>query len=308
MSSTDSIEGDNDGKSVSCGSKAQNWRRYFVEAYKAYLHDLDATDIASIGKARDRFVTLFAGQDVHRCDTGYLLFRSFCQRVAVQAMERLTKEHWSAGGEEYFSKLEEPAFVRLLEQNGLEAVGELGGFTFEETPEFMAETFSKYVSPSVRAYLEIRKQELGERFQTDGGLCISLERVGERVIAWDRYLAEYRKTPLKADAQHYYEAYLGTLLSGLDNSLVFRRVDKPSRENQFNMVDTSTSEQYVMPTETREVLKNYFRKHPHSKSGKIVAEYYRIAEKNGFRLTAEVEEFVRAKGIKWASEGVDFLR
>lgn len=75
--------------------------------------------------------------------------------------------------------------------------------------------FGKKVSPAVQAYLAIRAQQQNEDLFYDQEMVLPYEKVGERVIAWERYLNKYgNHTPLLNHAKCEYIVHQSAFLTG----------------------------------------------------------------------------------------------
>lgn len=74
--------------------------------------------------------------------------------------------------------------------------------------------FGKKVSPAVQAYLAIRAKQTENLFY-DQEMVLPYEKVGERVIAWERYLNKYgNHTPLLNHAKCEYIVHQSAFLTG----------------------------------------------------------------------------------------------
>lgn len=153
-----------------------------------------------------------------------------------------------------------------------------GEFYFTENPDFLYNRFSKYLSESLRVFLNLRRQETAEGFAEDAGLQIPFPKVGERIINWEMYLDKFPDSPIRELANYHYQLYLGTFLFGMDNSKVFERKR--------------------LKPEVRKVYENFYQRFAETKSGNLIKRYYQVLSSNDFKYTKAVENFLRNNQVQ----------
>lgn len=162
--------------------------------------------------------------------------------------------------------------VRQVNSSGLILAVSEGGFYFSENPDFLYNRFSKYLSESLRVFLELRRQETIEGFTNSAGLRIPFAKIGEQVINWEKYIEKYPDSPLKELADFQYQLYLGTFLFGMDNYKVF--------------------EDNRLKPDIGKVYQDFTQQYAHTKSANLINRYYQVLRANNFKFTKAVESFL----------------
>ncbi|MCF8373627.1 MAG: hypothetical protein K9H64_18545 [Bacteroidales bacterium] len=106
-------------------------------------------------------------------------------------------------------------------------------------------------------------------------MLISFDQLADRVVTWENYINKYPTAFNKGEAEYYYQTYLETLLTGMDNTRVFDLEDV-----------------YVRP-DIRELYKQYIEKNPNRKSTEIIDNYYKFIEKHDFRYNDSIDLFLK---------------
>jgi len=143
----------------------------------------------------------------------------------------------------------------------------------------LAGLFGRYLSPAMREFLALRRGEEAEGFAEDAGLLISWDRLGERVATWERFIEANPGFQLLPEARHWYELYLGTLLTGMDNSRVFGGPDA------------------TLQPQVRASYRRFAARHGSTRAGAMVSEYLGVLERNGFQDGPAVRAFLRDRGV-----------
>jgi len=170
-------------------------------------------------------------------------------------------------------------FEQCLDICGMCLSSTEGAYYAGEKPDYLFSLFSGRGSAALDEYLKLTNKELKEGYVDDAALLISFDNLYKRVLAWEDFINNYPKSFLITEAQGYYNSYLGTLLSGLDNSRVF-----DSETNKLIPELQALYEQIVSKNDSR-------------KSSKTIAEFYALVKSNNFSMPATLNQFLDERGL-----------
>lgn len=255
-----------------------------MQAYEAFLNGVAKENPNAIRDGVRYYQEHFAKARQTERDAAFLVFRNFYYRAFKAAHDEMEK----AESYEVIEQQSRTAEYRAwLSSNGLALCTELGGFFIDEPDTFLLDTFGKQVSKPLRAYLELRKPEMRERWDSDAVLAISRKAVAERCLRWEAYLKHYPDSALHGYAECRYRNCLEVLLRGMDNSRVLD-YHAPSPD-------------YYAPIE--EAYRFVLQAHPETRTGRLVAEYYPLVKQSEFRSTPETERFLEAHESEFTCKG-----
>lgn len=243
-----------------------------LDEYIALLNSLSVFDINSISIAKD-YVKNKMNVSESLADSAYYIFLEFFYTTANNLTDSLETKYSSVINKLYENNedSEVKEFYSLLNRNGLELFMTEGIFYADVKSDFFYNTFKNNLSPSLKEYLQLRNKELKEAFSEDAILLLSFDKLSERVYAWEKFIESYPNTKLIGEANYYYEVYLETLLTGLDNSRLF---------------DWDSN---IMLPEVKQTYEIYKASYPETKSGKIISEYYQILKRNDFHYSDSID-------------------
>lgn len=109
-----------------------------------------------------------------------------------------------------------------LDKVGLE-FREMGeGLTeIHSLPGYYESVFKNKVTPDYGAYISQMAKDNKENYAVDGGLLISWEELGERLIIWENFINKYPKSSLIKKAKDNYHNYLLDYLLGMDSDRIY---------------------------------------------------------------------------------------
>jgi hypothetical protein len=248
--------------------------------FKTFVQSLDDQSLYTISSTADYLRIFLKKADVRDRDSSYLYF----QRVFYLAVNTQTDA----------LRTNYPKSIKEIEMNGLEAASKniqeyfslFGAGLFmsegmvylDVLPDYFSELFKDHVSPALSEYLAIRELELAEGFSEDAGLVISFEQVYQRVLRWEKLVQENPDFILVDWASNYWETYLETLLTGMDNSRVFDFEGelKPEIKQLYELI----------------VEKGY-----ETKSGAIIRGYYNRLGADDFKYSEDLDEYLKSQGL-----------
>lgn len=260
--------------------------------YQEYLSSLDRSQIQSLASGIRVLEQNIPNYSPEEADQSFLAFNTFY----IESLNHYNETFWQnetlnaklkaairnltpAQTFEYLnipSALQKDSEIKDLVQqvssSGLILAVSEGGFYFSENPDFLYNRFSKYLSESLRVFLELRRQETIEEFTNSAGLRIPFAKIGEQVINWEKYIEKYPDSPLKELADFQYQLYLGTFLFGMDNYKVF--------------------EDGQLKPEIRKVYQDFSQQYPYTKTANLINRYYQVLRANNFKYTEAVESFL----------------
>jgi hypothetical protein len=107
----------------------------------------------------------------------------------------------------------------------------------------------------------------------DAALVISWDEVLERAFSQEAYIEKYGSSPKLDSIKELYNKYHTFILFGLNNTPLFSYEDK------------------AMDKEARTAFEKAVKDNQDSKLGQLLGSYMKVIEKNGYKLTDEVDKF-----------------
>lgn len=137
--------------------------------------------------------------------------------------------------------------------------------------------FSPYAGDDIKAYIDIMAVESEKVPAKDAALVITWDEVLERAFSQEAYIEKYGSSPKLDSVKELYGKYRTFILFGLNNTPLFSYEDK------------------VMDKEARTAYEKAVKDNGDSALGQLLESYMKVIEKNGYKLTDEVDKF--RKGI-----------
>jgi len=198
----------------------------------------------------------------------------------------------NAGIEEKLRKIYKPGFdlakiedIEDAELRSLLAETESMGYRIE-TAEGMyfpimnyasVKKFSSYASEDMKAYIDIMAVESSKVPAKDAALVISWDEVVERALAQESFINKYGSSVRLEVVKKLRDKYLTFVLYGLNNTPLFsydtKLMDPEAKAAYAKAVKASGDSQLVQ----------------------LLDKYMELLEKNGYKLTDEVENFRKAE-------------
>jgi len=229
--------------------------------YKLYLDSLENNNISSIAFAYD-YITTCLPEDSKFQDSIFLLFEDKFYSVANMLTDSFETKY-----EQLVEQLNDnrktpelEAFQDNIKFCGIDIFSSEGMYYFDVANDYFYNNFKNRVSAGLKDFLNIRKEEMKQGFSEDAGLLISFEDVHKRVVKWENFIMKYPDNIYTDRAKYFYETYLETLLTGMDNSRTF----------EYN----SESELEYLSPEVKSLFEKIIRENSKSNSSKIISNYY----------------------------------
>lgn len=250
------------------------------QSFKKYLDKLDNKNISSIPIALDYVKTCLAPNS-HDQDSIFFLFN-----VKFYSAANNFSDSFESRFPELISQLNEDkksielkSFLENIKDCGLDICMTEGTYYFDVTYDYFYNNFKDRVSPGVKEYLNIRKDELKQGFSEDAGLLINFEELYQRVKRWDNYIAKYPNTLYTKMVNYYHNTYLESLLTGMDNSRVF--------DLDANSINP----------EVKLLYEKIIREEPKSQTTNIISEYYSFLSRHNFTENDSIDLFLKSYGL-----------
>lgn len=88
-------------------------------------------------------------------------------------------------------------------------------------PGYYESVFKNKVTPDYDAYISQMAKDNKENYAVNGGLLITTEELGERLIVWENFINKYPKSSLIKSAKDIYHNYLLDYLLGMDSDRIY---------------------------------------------------------------------------------------
>lgn len=121
--------------------------------------------------------------------------------------------------------------------------------------DFYNNIFRNYVSDDYKEYIAIKSEEDKVSYSADAALLISFEKIGERVIVWEKLLAKYPTSKLRNKIKDQYQSYQNDYLFGMDNT---------------STLEYQNSEKAFINAENVEEFNRFMSKYPSSPTNKLI--------------------------------------
>jgi hypothetical protein len=253
-----------------------------LAAYQHYLDALDNNNFDSIFAGVQYYQSHMASLSRAERDSTCKAFMTFFFATISHHNDRIWEDYEFIARFHDDERRQSPdvvAYIDALRRNGLDlyTFGRL--YYIDQQPEFLFRQFSAHVSPAVRYYLALRAEELAVGFSDSDSLLLSFRDVGKRVMLWEQYLEQHPRSVVDDFARHYYQLYLHTFLTGLQQSPVF---------------DSEGGLRPELSTVYHEFASRYYQSH----AGALIREFYIILKEADFRWSPKVRDFYVRRRIR----------
>lgn len=241
--------------------------------YVVFIKSLNFTDPENATTAAGRYVELFKGQAPAACDTAFLIFSAYYDKLD-KTLDDIHYDRTDRSDTILMRKVKPgklPAkvakYLRHLNDNGFTIIMEEGDTYVGQDRDFISKWFYESVSPVMKAYLEQLNKENKAVYMEDASIIISAKQLVDREIWWEQFVKENSGFISITDASVNQKSYLQALLQGTDNTWV---MDDQNRLSDY----------------FKEAYNYLLDKYPSSAAAKLVAPYYAFL-KEGHRYRAD---------------------
>ncbi len=265
----------------------------YVEDYTKFLATLSEKDIKSIPKALDYFNEKLKGVDSKFVDQCYLKFNEFYEKVISAESESFSNkdELFQFKVYEVFNpestddngkpKKEHIDYANSLKENGFQLNSMEGNFFLEKNNKFINDKIIDFVSPVMKEYLTKTQKEKEEGYITIGAILIPIKSLAERIVFWENFVKKNGDFVLINQVKEMLKDYKIRLFTGMESNPVFNY------------------ETDVITNEFQTVFKFLIDNHSNTEIGKLTKEFYSIIEKNEFKDSEELKEFIKKNELQF---------
>lgn len=274
-----------------------------IEIYKTYLDKLDKIDPYSISKGIEFYEKFFANcADAKIRDEAFWVFQGFYGNAMVKArsypaikeyIDHLNNDQVSSSsitvhspnyqtiGDVYVKDVAMAIEIqKMFNENGLHIYQDEGHYYLYIEPDFLLKQFKPYVLSATQEFLQQDAVNYREGFTNDMALTISWERLGERIIFWEKFLRKYPDFIKKDQIEHNFCLYCEVFLQGTsDNSNPFGFC----LDDEVGRLMSDVQEAY------EKYINNYY---PEFSSAILLHKYYEILKQNNFMNNDKVKAFL----------------
>ncbi|AZA76699.1 hypothetical protein EG347_03780 [Chryseobacterium sp. G0186] len=127
-----------------------------------------------------------------------------------------------------------------LNKVGLEfrVMGE-GLTEIHSVPGYYESVFKNRLTPDYEVYISQLAKDNKENYAINGGLLITWEELGDRLIFWENFMNKYPKSPLVKTVKQDYHNYLLDYLLGMDSDPIYDREDGKlldDKKDEYNRI------------------------------------------------------------------------
>ncbi|MDV7696083.1 hypothetical protein N6B72_04025 [Chryseobacterium soli] len=147
-----------------------------------------------------------------------------------------------------------------LNKAGLEfrVMGE-GLTEIHSLPGYYESVFKNKVTPDYAAYISQAAKDNKENYAINGGLMITWEELGDRLIVWENFINKYPKSLLIKRAKNDYNSYLSDYLLGMDSDQIY--------DSEGGKIFDDKREEY------NRIIKKYPNSNTAKKTRELIAAY-----------------------------------
>src|SRR5438552_10266681 len=270
------------------GERAANVPQDAIQSRAPEPAPLSAPDSLSTGEPLDEIPSLLAGLDSEaetarlqaravaatpRADSVFLSFRDRFLKMGEQITDRLDQATSIQA-----TVLEDTATSRqlttLLAKDGFALAYTEGNAYADEDNAYWTRLFDGALTPAMQRYLRLRATEQSARFSEDAALQISWDELAGRAVTWEQFADSYPDFSWKDASRFWYDTYLSTYLTGMDNSRVF--------------TDSGTLEPQV-----RTSYEHLVAQYPRTRTAQLVAQCLTLLKLSSYRRSVALDSLLR---------------
>jgi hypothetical protein len=167
------------------------------------------------------------------------------------------------------------ALVRFMKDRGVWPQRAEGDTYFHASDAALLDWFGPLVSAEIRTFLELWAHEQGVPVAEDASIQVPLDELERRILATERFLAEFPQSPVRDPVRVRYRHYLALYLGGTGNTPAFDERSGALRPDLLRRFET-----YAAAHDTP--------------SARTVAQYLKLLAAGVYRRTLEVTRFLES--------------
>lgn len=247
-----------------------------INGFENLINSLDRESLISIAISKE-YIEKRLDKSIQISDSLYYAYLKFFYETVNHFNATLYEQNLTLitkiNNGEVDSKTTE--FHNLLEKCDLELFSSEGYYYVDSKADFFYNLFTSRLSIPLIEYIRIRRIELKEGFSHDAFMIISFEQLSNRVKKWEDYITNYPDAYNIKEAKYYYQTYLETFLTGMDNSRVFEMGGGG------------------LNAQIKALYQSYVKENPNRISAKIVEDYYKFIKRHGFKYNDSINLFLK---------------
>ena len=274
------------------GERAANVPKDSIQSRAPEPAALVAPDSFSTGGPLDEIPSLLAGFDSQAgaarqqaravaatptADSVFLSFRDRFLKMGEQITDRVNQ-----ATSIHSTVLEDTATARqlatLLAKHGFALAYTEGNAYADEENAYWMRFFDGALTPAMQRYLRLRATEQSTRFSEDAALQISWDDLARRAVTWEEFVDSYPDFSWKDASRFWYNTYLSTYLTGMDNSRVF-------------------SDSGTLEPEVRTSYEHVVAQYPQTRTAQLVAQCLTLLKQNGYRRSAAIDSLLLQRHV-----------
>ena len=237
-----------------------------LNTYTSFINKLDKKKIISVSEAIGKYELLFNGANTITCDAAFVEYHEFFEGVRKYQQEHLNLSKYQylvADIERYgAANMSGNEEIRSLASNGFDFGAMDNSIYLRENADFTMRKFYRYVSPVFKEYLNQMQEEMLSAVHPNKELAISVNKVADRVIFWERIKEKSTLTDFSNTIEKRYHLYLDVLLIGT--------LETPSFSNGILQPKFKEAYSYVLD------------KYADTNTGSKIQEYYQMLSNQDF--------------------------
>lgn len=227
--------------------------------YKSFANTLDKTNLNAALNAIDQFKSIFRSQNNSLCDSGFVYFQAVMDSIETNQNSKLQND--TVDYSPLWSNQPIPenikAIQQTLNQNGFKLSSTVGMAYIEQDRRFILQKFDSLLTPSMKLYLSHIALENEQGFASEGRITISYKQLIDRIVWYEKFIAENQKFVFYTNCVNYKKAYYSYLLSGYENTPLYKDDTKTTVSDYYSKAFKYLQTSYPN-TETATLTKPYY--------------------------------------------------
>ncbi|MDD4992955.1 MAG: hypothetical protein PHR83_12035 [Paludibacter sp.] len=201
------------------------WENPKITEFKAFIEQLDSSDITTVAKATEKYKAIFTGQPALLCDSAFVVFQTLYDSLEMHLSIKHQSDTTNYEPLLYEDQTAVPKalkdYRKNLTLNGFKLSASDGVTYIEQDRNFIAKNFYTLVSPVMKDYLSEIQLENKQGFAMDGVITISPRLLVDRNVWYEKFIAANPGFVFISTCKDYQKAYLTYLLCGYEKTSLY---------------------------------------------------------------------------------------